>query len=127
MSHVHNRTFGSHSKVQDRPGTPAVKNPCLGVTSPYQTLHQKRVPATVNLPRLQVDLLMLNPPMTPITQELKEILTPLCVSNIVPLNTVTSAEVKPLFIVHPITGKNSFQTVSGLFSCYIVKLSFCFI
>jgi len=65
---------------------------------------QKRVPANLTLSVPRVDLLMLHPPMTPLTEDLKEILTPSCEQNIVPLNAVTSAKEPPLFIVHPITG-----------------------
>ena len=85
------------------PGTPAIKE------SSFMRLMSKKskpIPAPFKLLKPKVDLLKMAPPMTPMTPALKDVLTPSKMEpNLVPLNPLISAQGRPLFIVHPITGK----------------------
>ena len=84
------------------PGTPSIKE------SSFMRLMNKKskpIPAPFKLLKPKVDLLKLAPPMTPMTPALKDVLTPSKIKpNIVPLNPLSHAQGRPLFIVHPITG-----------------------
>ena len=85
------------------PGTPTIKE------SSFMRLMSKKskpIPAPFKLLKPKVDLLKMAPPMTPMTPALKDVLTPSKIEpNIVPLNPLSHAQGRPLFIVHPITGE----------------------
>ena len=87
----------------NKPGTPVVKD------SSFMKLMAKKskpIPAPFKLLKPKIDLLKVAPPMTPMTPALKDVLTPSkMVPTLVPLNLLSGAQGRPLFIVHPITGK----------------------
>lgn len=90
----------------DKIGTPAVRESSF---MRLMSRKSKPIPAPFKLLKPKVDLLKVAPPMTPMTPALKEVLTPSKMEpNLVPLNPLTPAQGRPLFIVHPITGRTSF-------------------
>ena len=95
-----------YSPAPDKPGTPAVKE------SSFMKLMSKKskpIPAPFKLLKPKVDLLKVAPPMTPMTPALKDVLTPSKLMPVlVPLNPLSASQERPLFIVHPVTGKNYF-------------------
>ena len=98
-----------YSPGPDKSGTPAVKE------SSFMKLMSKKskpIPAPFKLLKPKVDLLKVAPPMTPMTPALKDVLTPSKLMPVlVPLNPLSAAQGRPLFIVHPVTGKISFLNI----------------
>ena len=95
------------SPGSNKPGTPVVKD------SSFMRLMAKKskpIPAPFKLLKPKIDLLMVAPPMTPMTPALKDVLTPSkMLPTLVPLNPFKADQGRPLFIVHPITGKKHFH------------------
>ncbi|XP_052230289.1 fatty acid synthase-like isoform X2 [Dreissena polymorpha] len=119
------RLSGFGTPGHERPGTPMVKQPLMGF---HRHMMQKNrmVPAKLLLPKPRLDLLMRNPPMTPLSDELKEVLTPKLTPTLIPLNDIVDPNLTPLFVIHPVsvTGYTDMYSILGKemkVPCYSVK------
>ncbi|WAR13080.1 FAS-like protein [Mya arenaria] len=102
-----------NSPSYQRPGTPMVKQPLHGFHK-HMAKKNKPVPGRLLLPKPRVDLLLTHPPMSPLTNELREVLTPRLTTCVVPLNTVEDKGQPPLFVIHPVSNAGYMDVYSTL-------------